>query len=181
MKFRDAQKKAVERFESTTFLTRIEDEDVTMLKYLPHLQQINKLGFITVDSQAGTHTKTSKYEIVERAYLSGFMVEKEAIAFIKTIGIHTDKNAIYVPVGVDSPSSLDIPLTITKHTKDIQVTTHMSTTLPKSVEDSYKKIVHLSKSEKAVFIFCWDPKWSRLASGKEGLFTDIIKSLQSPL
>ena len=38
MKFRDAQKKAVERFESTTFLKRIEDEDVTMLKYLPHLQ-----------------------------------------------------------------------------------------------------------------------------------------------
>jgi hypothetical protein len=184
MKFREAQKRAVELFESDAFLERIKEEDSTMLKHLPLLQKINKSGFLTIESQAGNHMKgISKvdgkpYELLERAYITGFMLEKEAIEFIKNMGIYTDKNAVYVPICDPTPSSLDIPLTITKK-KEIIVETHMSPAIPKETDEFFKKMVHLHKTEKVVFIFCWDPVWCRVASGKRGLFTEVYGILKS--
>ena len=147
-----------------------------MLKHLPLLQKINKNGFITVESQAGNRSKGKGYEIIERAYITGFMKETDAEQFIKNMAIHTDKNAVYVPVCNETPPSLDIPLTITKQ-EDVRVTTHMSATLPKEAEAFFRKMASLSKSEKVVFIFCWDPMWCRLASRRTGLFTEVLKVL----
>ena len=176
MKFTEAQKKAVALFETEAFIQRVKEEDPTMLKHLPLLQKINKLGFLTVNSQAGNRSKGKGYEILERAYLVGFMLEKDAEQFIKNMGVHTDKNAVYVPVCDETPSSLDVPLTITKK-DDVKVETHMSTSLPKEAEAFFRKMAFLNKSEKVVFLFCWDPLWCRLASGRNGLFTDVIRVL----
>ena len=184
MKFADALKKATTLFDSNSFFERIKDEDPTMIKYLPLLQKINKSGFLTTQSQAGNRTKGfsshdgEPYELLERAFITGFMLEKDAVKFIKNMAVHTDKNAIYVPVCKETPASLDIPLTIVRRKSDIRIETHMSTSLPKSTEASFRKMVHLNKSEKVVFIFCWDSKWCRSASDKNGLFTEVHSILK---
>jgi len=171
-------------FESPEFIERIRDEDSTMLKHLPLLKKINEHGYITTESQAGNHQRgISKvdgkpYELSERAYLSGFMLEEDAAIFIKNMSVYTDKNAMYIPVcDADIPTSLDIPLTITRKQGTLTVETHMSTALPKEASDFFKKMVHLNKSEKVVFIFCWDPMWNRRASGRNGLFIDVYNTL----
>jgi hypothetical protein len=116
---------------SKDFIERVKDEDETMLRHLTILQKINEKGFLTTESQAGKKqigkSDGNKYEISERAFMSGFMVEKKAIEFIKNINLKTDKNAVYVPYCADDvyvPSKLDIPLTITKKNGKEEITTH---------------------------------------------------------
>jgi hypothetical protein len=188
MKFNEARDAAVAMFGEKSFIEKIKEEDPLMVKYIPLLQKINKAGFLTTNSQAGNrsrgkHFKTGKpYELVERAYLEGFMLETDAAKFIKSMGINTDKNAIFRPVGVSAnalPSELDIPLTITKMGSSTTVITHTTVGLPKEWSDSFKKMAHLNKSEKVVFILCWDTHWGRSASGKSGLFTQVIDCLRS--
>ena len=183
MKFNEAKARAVALFNSAEFKERVNEEDATMLRQLAILQEINRHGFITVNSQAGAKTKgkhheTGKfYENIERAYLMGFMLETKAPEFIKNMGLKTDKNAVFVPVCSDDinlPSVLDIPLSITKSAGTTKVDTHFSSALPKSAFDSFKKQVKLSKSEKVVFIFCWDSEW-----GRKGLFKDVLRILRS--
>jgi hypothetical protein len=179
MKFNEAKAQAVALFNSVEFKERVNEEDALMLRQFAILQEINKHGFITVNSQAGNKSKgkhytTGKpYENLERAYLMGFMLETEAALFIKNMGLKTDKNAIYVPVCSDDiklPSALDIPLTITKSGGTVIVDTHFSVALPKSAFEGFRKQAKLSKSEKIVFIFCWDSEW-----GRKGLFKDILR------
>lgn len=188
MKFKEASVAAAKMFGEESFAQRIKEEDPLMVKYLPLLQKINKAGFLTTNSQAGHRTKGKHYqtgepyENIERAYLEGFMLEKDAANFIKTMGIETDKNAVFRPVGLSAdalPSELDIPLTITKRKSGISVDTHATVGLPKEWSDSFKKMVHLNKSEKVVFILCWDTKWGRTASGKNGLFRQVLECLSS--
>jgi len=188
MKFREACAAAVIMFGKDSFAEKIKEEDPLMVKYLPLLQKINKAGFLTINSQAGHHSKgkhyqTGKpYELTERAYLIGFMLEKDAAKFIKAMAIQTDKNAIFLPVAasVDELSSdLDIPLTIVKRGVDISIETHITAALPKELSDSFKKIVHLNKSEKVVYILCWDINWGRSAAGKNGLFTQVLECMQA--
>ena len=188
MTFSHAKKKAIDMFESPTFIERIRGEDPTMVKQIPLLKEINKHNFLTQNSQAGrfskgNHWKTGKpYEISERAYIVGFMLEKDATTFINNMGINTDKNAILIPMCEDdvyTPSNLAIPLTITEIGGNIEVNTHYPSALPKREGDNYKKIMGIDKSVKVVFIFCWDTKWNRLASGKNGLFTDVLKVLKT--
>ena len=183
MKFNEAKARAVALFNSAEFKERVNEEDATMLRQLAILQEINQRGFITVNSQAGAKTKgkhheTGKsYENIERAYLMGFMLETKAPEFIKNMGLKTDKNAVFVPVCSDDinlPSALDVPLTITTSAGITRVDTHFSSALPKSAFDSFKKQVKLSKSEKVVFIFCWDSEW-----GRKGLFKDVARILKS--
>jgi len=188
MKFNDAKLKAVEKFESSKFIQRIHEEDPIMLKHLSILKDINKYGLITTNSQAGykrksTNTNTIQYEICERAFITGFMLKKDASKFIKNVNILTDKNAVYVPKtdnNVKLPSSLDIPLTITKKNLIIDITTHTSLAYPKSQMEIELKSVNLDDNN-CVFIICWDTKWNRNASSKTGLFTDVLKILQNNL
>jgi hypothetical protein len=188
MKFADAKKKTIQMFESDDFKQRIREEDPTMIKHLDILKEINKCGYLTIESQAGRCHKGAKsffdgkpYEIKERAYISGFMKRNEAEKFIKVMGINTDKNAVYNPIcddTIDIPSSLDIPLTITIQKDKTEVSTHTSVAIPKSYADMLRKQVKLDKSEDVVYVVCWDTKWCRSASDKNGLFTDILKILK---
>ena len=187
MKFQDAQEKAVKMLSSKDFIERVKEEDETMLEQLILLKDINKQGFLTVNSQAGRKEKgksfqTGKpYEMNEKAYVMGFMQESKAEAFIKKMSF-TDKNAAFVPFCDDKmhlPSNLDIPLTIIKTEGHTRIETHTSLVLPESVWNSYRKQVKLNVTEKIVFITCWDTKWNRNASAANGLFTDILKVLAS--
>jgi len=159
-----------------------------MLQHMQHLKEINAHGFLTVNSQGGHKSSGSSkldgkhYEISERAYLVGFMLEKDASAFITKCNIMTDKNIVFVPFCDDNvyiPSSLDIPLTITKKGKETIVDTHTSSILPFSVWHSYRKQSHINKTEKIVFNQCWDTKWNRNASSSSGLFTDVLGVLKT--
>ena len=181
MKFKEAQKKQVEMFSSPKFIQRIQEEDDSMLKHLPILKEINAHGYLTTESQAGRKSSGKQYEINERAFCCGFMQENTAVEFLKRINTTTDKNAFFVPYCNNSlylPSSLDFPVTITKKEGKAEINTHMSSALPESVWNSWRKQVHLNKTEKIVFIQCWDPLWNRNASGANGLFRDILRVLK---
>jgi hypothetical protein len=187
MKFKDALQHSVKMIGSHEFKERVIEEDKKMLKYIPFLQKINKYGFLTTDSQAGHKTSGvstedgKPYQIEERAYIFGFMLEEKAADFIRDISIFTDKNAIYVPISKEDnilSSKFDIPLTINTAEKPVRVHTHMSPIIPSSVFEMYRKGSHIDKSEKVVYIFCWDPQWKRNATSPKGLFTDVLKVLQ---
>ncbi len=191
MKFIDAQKRVIQMFESNEFIEEIRKEDETMVKNIPLLKEINKCGYLTFDSQAGRCHKGKKsffdgkpYETKERAYIMGFMKKDKAEKFIKEMGINTDKNAVYGPIcneNVDIPSALDIPLTITINKDKTEINTHTSAAIPESYANFLKKQVKLNKSEDVVYIVCWDTKWCRSASDKNGLFNDILKILKKHL
>ena len=187
MKFREACAAAVKLFGKESFIKKIKEEDLLMVKYIPLLQKINKAGFLTTNSQAGHHSKgkhfqTGKpYELTERAYLEGFMLVADAEKFIKAMGIHTDKNAIFRPVcksATELQPELDIPLTIVKRGENISVETHITVGLPENWSDLFKKMVNLNKSEKVVFISCWDTNWGRSAAEKNGLFIQVLECMQ---
>jgi hypothetical protein len=188
MKFKDALQNSVKFLSSQEFLERVKEEDELMIQHIPKLKEINAHGFLTENSQGGhkssgiSQLDGRHYEISERAYLTGFMLEKDAVTFLKKCNLSSDKNVVFVPYCEDSiyiPSSLDIPLTITKKGKETSVSTHTSSALPISVWHSYRKQSHINKSEKIVFLQCWDTKWNRNASSKSGLFTDILRVLKT--
>ncbi len=190
MKFKDAQKLAVEKFSSAEFLNSLQEEDPSMLKYMEALKEMNRLGYLTVESQAGRkatgrhYLEKWPYVIEERAYIRGYMMLEDASKFIEQIAFNTDKNAVMIPICPDETeitSSTDIPLTTTTplSTGTRTTSTHMSMAVPQSFDAIQRKMLHLNKSEKAVMIFCWDPKWNRLADGPHGLFTEVMKILKT--
>jgi hypothetical protein len=176
--FKKSQNKILKRLSSKEFENRIKREDETMIKYIPLIKKINKKGFLTIDSQQGAIIKTKKYKILERGYISGFMLENKAVEFIKKINILTDKNALYIPYckNIYIPPSLDIPLTIVEKNNKILIHTHMSSALSTEIWNCFRKEINLDTKD-VVFIHCWDNKWGRLANKKNGLFTEIIKYL----
>jgi len=187
MKFKDALKRSIAMFDSNEFEERIREEDATMLKQLPLLKDMNRHKFLTLDSQAGLHRRFISVkdgkpsEIYERAYVTGFMLNKDAIEFIKNFNILTDKNAVYIPFcnnDVCVPPALDMPLTIIKQGKHTEVVTHTGFTYPTIYMEQIRKSSHINKSEPIALVYCWDTKWNRLASGKNGLFTDVLKILK---
>lgn len=186
MKFAEAKKEALKRIASEKFKAEIQEEDPRMVKFIPTFLEFNKLNFLSTNSQAGHHDKGisvfsgKPYTFSERAYLEGFMLEKDAEDFIKNMGLYTDKCAIFLPhcENIDIPRKLDIPLTITEEEGKVTIHTHMSTAIPTSHFEFMKKLSKLNNSEKVVMIFCWDPVLNRLASGKKGLFTDVIRVLK---
>jgi hypothetical protein len=176
MKFEDVKTDRIKMFDTTKFLERIKEEDSRMLKYLPLLKKMNEYSFITIESQAGLHIKTSKNN--EKAYVSGFIQESKAEKFIKHLSLNSDKVAFIIYVvdnSFDIPSKYDIPLT----TENDKVVTHMSTIIPQSIINMYKKEIKINKSEKIVLIECIDPKFNRDAKTKDGLFVDVLKTLKA--
>jgi len=183
MKFKDAQTMAIYKFDTNDFLTRIKEEDESMLQHLPILKKINEKGFITIGSQAGHRTKginNKPYVTEERSFIEGFMPYKKAVSFLKNMNLNTDKNAVNVFIS-DNPKffkcELDIPLTITKQNNKTNIHTHMSLSLPIHILNCYKKEHKINRAENVLFVFCWDPIWNRNASNSDGLFTDVLRNL----
>jgi hypothetical protein len=183
MKFKDAQTMAIHKFDTNDFLTRIKEEDESMLKHLPILKTINEKGFITTCSQAGRKSKginNKPYVMEERAFIEGFMPYKKAVNFLKNMNLYTDKNAVNIFISDNATflkSELDIPLTITTQNNKTNIDTHMPLSLPINILNSYKKEHKINRNEHVLFVFCWDPIWNRNASNVDGLFTDVLRNL----
>jgi hypothetical protein len=171
---------AIHKFDTEDFLTRIKEEDESMLQHLPILKKMNEKGFITTGSQAGRKSGgiNKPYVTEERAFVEGFMPYKKAVSFLRKMNLYTDKNATNI---IDNPkflkSELDIPLTITMQNNKTNIETHMSLSLPIQILNSYKKEHKINRSENVLYVFCWDPIWNRNASNIDGLFTDILQNL----
>jgi hypothetical protein len=82
--------------ETRAFEKDIEEEDPTMVAYIPDLRRLNELGMITFNSQSGKrqafpHYQTGKRVVLgERAYCYGFVDASVADAVIKRMW-ETDK------------------------------------------------------------------------------------------
>ena len=187
MKFQAALRRSVKHLGSAAFKKRVLSEDPTMLKNVGILKDINSLGYITNDSQAGRHNKFTsadgkKYDMCEKAYMFGFMQEAKAGEFIKAVSLHTDKLAQVIHYYKDArsdvfpPRDLDLPLTVNKVDESVQ--THMSNIVPFSTWDMWRKEVRLDANEKVVYVMCYDLKWNRNASGPGGLFRDVLATLK---
>lgn len=196
MKFDPACARAVTFLASAEFADRVAEEDPAMAAQIPLLQRMNALGYLTHESQSGKPkplAPSAKRAIWERAFVVGFMKQATAAKFIRDMGVLTDKVAVYIPVidcwdsktvAARIPSSLDVPVTATvelerKRDFQFQVDTHLSPVVPLTVDVANRKYVRLDASAKDVVqVCCWDPKWNRLSSGKDGLFTDVVRILE---
>ena len=184
MKFKEALQMAVHKFDTDDFLTRIKEEDDTMLKHLPILKKINEKGLLTTGSQAGRKQKgisvinNNHYVMEERAFVEGFMPYKTAVTFLTNMNLNTDKNAVNVFISENPKffkSELDIPLTICTQNNKTNIETHMPLSLPIHTLNMFKKEHKINKGENVLYVFCWDPLWNRNASS--GLFADVLSNL----
>lgn len=169
MKFKDALQKTFSQFNSPEFIKTIKNKSI--IPYLPLLQQITSYGFLPVEYQAGIARKEQTV-IRERAYLTGFMTERQAESFITNMSVYTDKVAIVVSI-VKHVDLCEIPLTLKISGKNIEITNRVFTQM---FEDDYKgycEELQISIKEPLVYLFCWDPLWDRNASSPEGLFTQL--------
>jgi hypothetical protein len=60
--FELARRVAVRMMETRAFAKDIEEEDETMVKYIPNLRRLNELGMITFDSQSGKLSTFPHYQ-----------------------------------------------------------------------------------------------------------------------
>lgn len=204
MKFHDAIKEAVKYFGARgKFIKDAQKEDPEMIHYREDLLSMNKLGFLTQNSQTGNqqrgHNKETKfrYDIEERSYVSGFMKKDLLTHFFHELSTTTDKIIIIPAVCVTNPKSnlftFAIPVTISSgkggrkkekekgsnvsqsHQKK-RIVSKVTTDIPKKQLEFFAKEVKLNKSElkDTFYITCIDPMWNR----QSNLFNDVIKSLK---
>ena len=181
MRFDDARKATVKYLESDEFKEREDAQDSQT--DVPYLIDINRRGFLTQNSQPGNEARgknpmTGKsYHIEERAYVSGFMKTKQGIEFVRRFNAFSDKTC-YINQVIDescAPVNTDYWLPLTK--SNGEVFTRSSLWIPTETFEFMKKQAKINKSESVVYIMCFDPVWNRKASGRNGLFRDILKAL----
>ncbi len=200
MKFEDAKKRMVKYLTSEEFKTR-EDAENTQ-DSVPILIKIIQHGFITDNSQEGSisngYNLDTKmyYHIEERAYVTGFMKQEKARAFVEWINSYTDKVALIIHSEPskefetlfyegDVKAIPSIPVTIqgSSKTKGAITALHpfskLSTILPTKIVDFERKQVHINKSERVEYVQVFDPKYGRKATSKQGLYADILKGLEA--
>ena len=188
MSFSLNRNRRIKLLQSQRFLNRVRDEDPYMIPIIPSLISINKLGFITIDSQSGrkesgiSYLDGLPYLLLYRSYVFGVMTSQLAKLFISRFN-YPHLHSIIVPIVNNAEPSVanDIPLTISRKKDGDTIITHMSKVLPKRIASNYLAQAGFdtrydSKTD-LVFIFCWDSKWLRPALHKNGLFTSIIKTL----
>jgi len=194
LSFSEAQEWLIDHLDSAIFKKR--DNAGDTISSIPILQKIVKEGMITENSQEGTISKSfnkeSKmfYKIKERAYLSGFMKHAKSFKFVDWINTYTDKVA-FIPAIV--PKNIDT--SIRKNTTSIAVTIGTSsktqisennytkeTSMPQYLDEetfhNIKKNSNIKKDENVYLICIFDPKYGRLASSKDGLYSDVLKALK---
>ena len=90
----------------------IGEEDPLMVAHIPQLMRINKLGMITINSQAGyvRYSKSGTGERVtdaERAYCYSFVRADTADKILRWMWTHTDKYAVKVYICDDEKLLVD--------------------------------------------------------------------------
>ena len=105
--FERARKVAIRVMQLPMWQKSIGEEDPLMVAHIPQLARINKLGMITINSQAGNvrHVKSlrtgKQATIAERAYCYGFVPADAADKILRWMWTHTDKYAVKVYIGDD--------------------------------------------------------------------------------
>lgn len=69
--------------------------DTETINLLYDLKNLNKLGFITINSQPGTYIKTDKYMELQRGYIEGFMKKNLFNKLLKNIKSIKNNFVIY--------------------------------------------------------------------------------------
>jgi hypothetical protein len=183
--FRELVDKNIEILNSVDFQER--DDAETTLPTIKKLIELNKCGILTFDSQVGTSTTTPKYEIIERAYINGYMLKEKAYQLQEILGKQmSDKVLIVLQYSKEAHIDVksDIPLTIIKkkrgHTQKIEIATHMSTAIPKSIFKFEAKQFGIKNEymDDMVMVFLFDPTWNRLTLSKNGLLKELLELLQ---
>ena len=137
--------------------------------------QMNKLGFITDDSQVGKGRPfIDKDNDIQRSYVSGFLPKKyitKGLHFknflcIRTPLLEKEKSGKY--------SYSRIPLTGCFTNLPIKMNSDIHFLAEDLSEELWKKMI-----EKYDYVFMCDPVWGKRADGQNGLFTQIILHLQS--
>ena len=102
--FGRAQKAALRMMRTRMWRKALAEEDPLMVAHFPQLVRINKLGMITINSQAGNvrHVAGQAVTISERAYCEGFVPPHKADEILRWMWAHTDKYAVKVQVGDDA-------------------------------------------------------------------------------
>ena len=105
--FERARKVAIRVMQLPMWQKSIGEEDPLMVAHIPQLARINKLGMITINSQAGNvrHSKSlrtgKRATIAERAYCYSFVPADAADKILRWMWTHTDKYAVKVYIGDD--------------------------------------------------------------------------------
>jgi hypothetical protein len=205
--FENALNQTIEYLSSDEFKSR--EDAQTTLPAIKDLQEVNRKGYLTVDSQQGVIEKGQNsesnhlysnhfYEIRERAYLDGFMKKEQAYKFIDWLNTYTDKIAFqtYAVPGKEFEKVFNqrldgriptIPVTVSASTlnKDETLTkftpyTAIPTILPKYGVELEKKDAHIKASENVIMVVVIDPIYGRHAmSTPGGLFEDVFKALDA--
>ena len=106
--FGRAQRASLRMMRTRMWKKAMAEEDPLMVAHFPQLARINKLGMITINSQAGhvKHYKSAQTGKLgtraERAYCQGFVRPHEADEILRWMWAHTDKYAVKMQVGDDA-------------------------------------------------------------------------------
>jgi hypothetical protein len=192
MKFKEAQKASIDYLQGSDFKSR--EDAITTIPSIPLLVNINRNGFITNNSQEGVRevgfNSKTYYEIVERAYVSGFMKRNIGRELIQWINTNTDKLAIETFTDISDKSWVSHPSIVVTKDRVSKTKAGLSTVpfngvticpyvLPKSALQQELMLSKISKTEDVIWIHIIDMKYGRLASNvKDGLYRDILAGLR---
>lgn len=203
--FERARKVALRVMQLPIWQKGIGEEDPLMLAHIPQLIRINKLGMITINSQAGyvRHFKSAKtgkrLTMAERAYCIGFVREDTADKILRWMWTHTDKYAVKAYIGDDAMADFARIGVTTQDGGETWVTKVNPAGPPKFRNENYPSIGHWKGwtreerararkaigpylespiPESAVFLLFVDMTIGRLASAPSGLFSEIERCLR---
>ena len=204
--FERARKVALRVMRMPMWQKGIGEEDPLMVAHIPQLARINKLGMITINSQAGNvryfkSAKTGKRgTVAERAYCIGFVPADTADKILRWMWAHTDKYAVKAYIGDDEklPDFARIGVT-TQDGGETWVTTVNPAGPPEFRNLNYPSAGHWNEwtreerarackafgpylaspvPESAVCLLFVDMTIGRLASAPSGLFSEIERCLR---
>lgn len=173
--FAKAQQVMVEYLGSAEF-AGLEDAHDTVPQ-VRFLQDINRNGFLTIDSQQGSDNALD----LERAYVCGFMRPNHYERALHAMNqLRSDKLLLNIPVATEKDfKARRIPLTIDKRTHEAFTTNAMF--VPSMDFRFLKKQAGLKPGEAVLLVLAMDPKWGRAATSKQGLYHDLIRALKMSL
>lgn len=135
------------------------------------LAKMNDLEFLTCDSQDGQQD--------ERSYVDGFMKTNRVRKFCENVNMETDKIAFVLQ---PCPRDMYSHITVTRHGKLGNRKSETRTFLynKQSTLAFLRRDAGVDPNDNTiVFVCCIDPRWERVAYGRNGLFGDVVRALQT--
>lgn len=134
-------------------------------KCFAQLADINRLGFVTIDSQEGLRD--------ERAYVTGFVQPGRAERFVERLNVSGDMVALVLRPNARYVPDTNIAVTRQKQTAVTKIPLLNS----KADINGLQKEAGIAKSQKVLLVDCFDPKWGRKAYATDGVFAAVISAL----